>query len=220
MAARQPDFHIATDVVVFTVREAQLQVLLVRRTQAPYKGQWALPGGYLKPGEALEACARRELEEEAGVSGFYLEQLHTFGDVDRDPRRRVISVAYFALVRSDGPEWVSGRNAVSSSWHPVGSLHNLAFDHGHILEIARERLAARLEYSTIAFQLLPEHFTMREVHRVYELILGKSLDRRNFHKKMLASGDLVEVDGKRIDGAHRPASLYHLKKSKAARATR
>lgn len=213
-------FSIATDVVVFTVREGELQVLLVERGQAPFQGQWALPGGFLEPGEDLDACARRELEEEAGVSGFYLEQLYTFGAIDRDPRNRIISVTYFALVRADLLEPVSGSDAVKAEWLSLTGLKKLAFDHDQILSVARERLSAKLEYSTIAFQLLPDRFTMREVHGIYESILGKPIDRRNFYKKMLASGDLVETAGKRIEGAHRPAALYRLKKPRAVRITK
>lgn len=220
MTAAYPCYSVTTDVVVFTVRDNQLQVLLVERARAPFKGQWALPGGFLKPDEDLDGCARRELEEETGVSGFYLEQLYTFGEINRDPRGRVISVAYFALVRGDLLKLASGSDAARAEWLPMHSLPPLAFDHNQILAAAMERLASKLEYSTIAFQFLPERFTMREVHSVYQTILGKPIDRRNFYKKILASGDLVETKDKRIEGAHRPASLYRLKKPKAVRITR
>jgi 8-oxo-dGTP diphosphatase len=206
-----PHYAITTDVVVFTIRDSRLQVLLVKRGAAPFKGRWALPGGFLQPSEELEACARRELEEETGVSGFYLEQLFTFGALDRDPRERVVTVAYFALIRSDAVILQAASDAAGAAWASMEELPRLAFDHQQIIALARERLAAKLDYSTIAFQLLPARFTMRELHTVYQTVQGRPLDRRNFYKKMLASGELLETAETRLEGAHRPAAVYRLR---------
>lgn len=220
MSQNYPRYSVATDIALFTVQQEQLHVLLIKRGIAPFKGQWALPGGFLKPDEDLEICARRELEDETGARGCYLEQLYTFGTIGRDPRERVISVAYFALVRPDQVELKSGTDAEDARWSPLQGHPRLAFDHDKILATAHERLSAKLDYSTIAFQLLPERFTMREVHAVYQAILGTALDRRNFYKKMLATGDLVETKDRRVEGAHRPATVYRLKKPQEVRITR
>jgi 8-oxo-dGTP diphosphatase len=213
-------YAVTTDVVVFTIKDNLLNVLLVERGQPPFKGQLALPGGFLRPGEDLDECASRELQEETSVIGFYLEQLGTFGAVDRDPRERVITVAYFALIRSDAVELQPGTDAAAAIWVPVKNLPLLAFDHNAIVAAARDRLAAKLEYSTIALQFLPDRFTMRDVHAIYETVLGKAIDRRNFYKKMLASGDLVETTEKRVEGAHRPATVYRLRRPRAVRITK
>jgi 8-oxo-dGTP diphosphatase len=206
-----------TDVVVFTIRGGALQVLLIKRGAAPFKGRWALPGGFLRPDEDLEGCARRELEEETGLSGFYLEQLYTFGAIKRDPRERVITVAHFALIRSDAVELHADTDAAAAAWASMDELPQLAFDHDQIIALARQRLAAKLEYSNIAFQFLPTRFTMREVHMVYETVLGNPIDRRNFYKKMLASGELKEAGEVRLEGAHRPATVYCLSKPRDVR---
>lgn len=217
---RHPHYAVSTDIVVFTVRESRLQVLLVRRGTAPFKGSWALPGGFLRPNEDLDGCARRELEEETGLSGFYLEQLYSFGAVDRDPRERVLTVAYFALVRSDELELRAGSDADGVSWTRMDRLPDLAFDHAEIVKTAHERVAAKLEYSTLALQLLPERFTMRELQSVYETVLGQKLDRRNFYKKILAMNELADTGETRIEGAHRPAAIYRLKRPARVRLTR
>lgn len=218
--ATYPHYAVTTDIAVFTIKDGALHILLVQRGREPFKGQWALPGGFLRPDEDLDRCARRELEEETGVCGFYLEQLRTLGALDRDPRERVITVAYFALIRSDQMELKPGSDAAGAAWKRVKGLPRLAFDHDLIVEAARERLAGKLEYSTIAFQFLPERFTMREVHAIYESVSGRPIDRRNFYKKMLASGDLVETKEKRIEGAHRPAMVYRLRRPATVRITR
>lgn len=215
-----PHYAVTADVVVFTIREEALQVLLIRRGAAPFKGRWALPGGFLKPDEELEACARRELAEETGLSGFYLEQLYSFGAIRRDPRERVITVAWFALVRSDAVTPRAASDAAGAAWTRLDALPPLAFDHGQIIARARGRLAAKLDYSTLAFQLLPERFTMRELQAVYETVLGRPLDRRNFYKKMLATGELLETGEARLEGAHRPAAVYRLKHPGEVRITR
>lgn len=201
---------LTTDIVLFTIQQERLKILLVRRASEPYKGSWALPGGFVQEGESLAECARRELLEETGVDEAYLEQLYTFGDPDRDPRGRVVTVAYFALVRSDELILEAATDADAAAWFPVDELPDLAFDHAEILQVARERLSAKVEYSTIAFQFLPEEFTLRQAQDVHEAVLGHSLDKRNFRAALKARG-LVKGTGRKFqDGPHRPAELFRL----------
>ncbi len=215
-----PHYAVTTDVVVFTIREAALHVLLIKRGNAPFKGRWALPGGFLRPDEDLDGCARRELREETGLRGFYLEQLYSFGAIKRDPRERVITVAYFALIRSDRLALQADTDAAEVAWARMGDLPQLAFDHADIIATAHERLTAKLDYSTIAFQFLPERFTMGELHTIYETVLGKKLDRRNFYKRMLATGELLETAETRIEGPQRPATVYRLRNPGEVRFTK
>lgn len=200
---------LTTDIVLFTIREERLALLLVRRGVEPFKGAWALPGGFVLTGESLDACAQRELAEETGLTGLYLEQLYTFGEPERDPRGRVVTVAYFALVPSEALTLQAGSDADGAAWHPVDTLPLLAFDHARIIETARARLAAKLDYTTIAYQFLPETFTLSDAQQVYETILGTPLDKRNFRKAALATGHLVETGDLRR-GPFRPAALYRL----------
>ncbi len=203
-----PHPAVTTDVVVFTLREQQLQLLLIRRAQAPYAGEWALPGGFLEIDEDLDSCAKRELKEEAGVTDLYMEQLYTFGRPDRDPRERVISVTYYALVPSDKLTLSAGSDAAEAAWFPLQALPKLAFDHNEIILLARERLAAKTHYSTIAFQLMPETFTLSELQSVYEILRDEQLDKRNFRKWALSLKQLEETGEKRRNGNHRPARVY------------
>jgi 8-oxo-dGTP diphosphatase len=205
-----PHPAVTTDVVVFTIRDGALQVLLVRRAEAPYKGAWALPGGFVGIDEDLEAAARRELREETGIEGVYLEQLYTFGKPDRDPRERVITVAYYALIPSDRLELQAATDAVDARWFAWARPPRLAFDHAQILAMAHERLKAKLDYSTIAFQFLPSEFTLSELQAVYEMVLGEPLDKRNFRKRIHTFGALRETRRTKREGAHRPAKLYRL----------
>jgi 8-oxo-dGTP diphosphatase len=175
---------VTVDIVIFTVRERALQVLLVKRAFAPFQGQHAIPGGFIHDGESLQAAALRELYEEAGVRNVFLEQLYTFGEPKRDPRGRVITVAYFALIASDEVALVAGSDAAEAGWFPVTNLPTLAFDHQHILDYAVERLRNKLEYTTVGFELLPGKFTLSELQSVYEAILGRPLDKRNFRRKI------------------------------------
>jgi 8-oxo-dGTP diphosphatase len=203
---------LTTDVVIFTLREQRLQLLLIRRRNDPHAGMWALPGGFLDMTEDIERCAQRELEEETGVSGVYLEQLYTFGRPDRDPRGRVISVAYYALVPEQRlPEPQAASDAAEVGWFPVDALPPLAFDHAGIIAMAHQRLVAKLEYSTIALQLMPEHFTLSELQHVYEAVLGEPLDKRNFRKRILALGHIEETGRLRRTGRHRPAREYRIR---------
>ena len=208
---RYPHPAVTTDIVIFTIRDGQLKLLLIKRGGEPYQGRWALPGGFVEIGEDLEASARRELEEETGVFGVFLEQLYTFGRPDRDPRERVITVAYYALIPSDQVRLQAATDAEAVGWFAFEELPPLAFDHDEIVAMAHQRLVAKLDYSTIAFQFLPREFTLSELQDVYEIILRAEVDKRNFRKQVLALGKLVETKKLKRDGAHRPARLYRVK---------
>ncbi|MBC8103360.1 MAG: NUDIX hydrolase [Cytophagales bacterium] len=211
---------VTVDVAAFTAREGKLCVLLVKRGVWPFAGAWALPGGFVRLDEDLDTAVQRELVEETGVAAaHYLEQLYTFGAVGRDPRTRVISVAYYALL--PGPESglplaasepEAGTDAAEARWWPVDSLPSLAFDHAEILATALTRLRAKLGYTSVAYALLTEEFTLTELQTVYEIILGYSLDKRNFRKKMLAAEILEGTPRQKRDGAHRPAQLFRFTK--------
>jgi len=206
-----PHPAVTTDVVLFTIRDGRLELLLIRRGGEPFKGYWALPGGFLEIDEDLDACALRELEEETGVGGVYLEQLHTYGRPRRDPRERVISVAYYALAPSDCLTLRAATDAADVSWFPIDDLPQLAFDHAEIIQAARECLVAKLDYSTIAFQFLPERFTLSELQAVYEILLDAELDKRNYRKWARALEQIDETGGHRRRGGHRSARLYRVK---------
>ena len=203
-----PAFAVTVDVVVLTMSEGLLQVLLVCRGEAPFEGMWAIPGGFVNIDESLETAAKRELQEETGVQDVYLEQLYTFGDPGRDPRTRVITVVYFALLDSERLQVKAADDAADVGWFSVYDLPQLAFDHEKILHYSLERLRGKLGYTTIAFSLLPDQFTLRELQRVYEIILHKRLDKRNFRKKILSTGILEDTGAKKMEGTHRPARLY------------
>jgi 8-oxo-dGTP diphosphatase len=198
--------QVTVDVVIFTIQEGALKVLLVKRKIAPFKGQFAIPGGFVLEDEDLEQAAVRELREETGVSDVYLEQLYSFGKPDRDPRGRVVTVAYFALISADR-KLKAGTDAAEAAWFPVDDLPPLAFDHATILNYALERLRNKLEYTTVGFQLLPEKFTLTELQEVYAAILGKELDKRNFRRKMSVLKILKPLPEYRR-GGQRPAQLY------------
>jgi 8-oxo-dGTP diphosphatase len=197
---------VTVDIVIFTIQDGELRVLLVKRGVAPYAGQYAIPGGFVLEGESLEQAALRELREETGVSDVYLEQLYSFGDPGRDPRGRVVTVAYFALVSADR-SLRAGTDAAAASWFAVEKVAALAFDHAKILAYAVGRLRNKLEYTTVGFQLLPEKFSLSELQEVYEAILGKKLDKRNFRRKLALLKILKPTREYRSDG-RRPARLY------------
>jgi len=202
-----PALRVTVDMVIFSVRNASLQVLLVKRGVPPFAGQHAIPGGFLRENEPLEEAALRELYEETGVRNVFLEQLYTFGDPRRDPRGRVITVAYYALIRSDQLSVVAGADAAEASWFPVSGCPALAFDHRQILDCALERLRNKLEYTTVGFQLLPEKFTLGELQAVYEAILGRPLDKRNFRRKIALLGILKPLREWQRTG-RKPAQLF------------
>lgn len=199
---------VTVDVLMMSLRQRDLQILLIKRRSWPYENMWAIPGGFVNMDESLEEAAKRELQEETSVQNVYLEQLYTFGDPGRDPRTRVITVVYFALLDSERLLLKAASDATDVSWFSVYDLPPLAFDHDKIIDYALNRLRGKLEYTTIAFNLLPEQFTLRELQRVYEIILHKRLDKRNFRKKILATGILEDTGSKKMEGTHRPARLY------------
>src|SRR5258708_1761149 len=198
--------RITVDIVIFTIQSGALRVLLVKRAAARFLCQIAIPGGFVHEDEDLEQAALRELREERGVADVYLEQLYSFGDVARDPRGRVITVSYFALISADRP-LQAGTDAAEAEWWPMNRLPRLAFDHARILNYALERLRNKLEYSTVGFQLLPEKFTLTELQAVYEAILEKQLDKRNFRRKLSLLKILKPLPEYRR-GGQRPAQLY------------
>jgi 8-oxo-dGTP diphosphatase len=206
-----PHPAVTTDIVIFTLQDDELKVLLIRRAGDPYRDSWALPGGFIEIDEDLEACALRELEEETGVTGVYLEQLFTFGRPDRDPRERVITVAYYALVPFDRLSIRASSDAAEVGWFSCKQLPPLAFDHAQIIQLALERLAAKIDYSTLALQFMPQRFTLGELQRVYEIILGEPQDKRNFRKRVMAYGCIEPTGETRRNGNHRPAQLYAVK---------
>jgi 8-oxo-dGTP diphosphatase len=207
---------VTVDVVLFSVRSRNLKVLLVCRSAAPFCGRWSLPGGFGRPSESLDDAARRRLQEETGVHDIYLEQLYTFGAPRRDPRGRVISVVYFAVVADDVNAHATGEG-VEVDWHPVADLPELAFDHGEIVRYALQRLRYKLEYTSVGFELLPNEFTLTELQIAYETVLGEDLDKRNFRRRILEAGILSETNRYReSEGQGRPARLYRYMKNAVA----
>jgi 8-oxo-dGTP diphosphatase len=196
--------------ILFAFQQGQLTVLLIRRRNDPFKGRWALPGGFVGEDEDLYDAALRELKEETNVSNVYLEQLYTFGQPGRDPRTRVISVAYFALLSTGelAQQQVHGvDDAAEARWWNIYQLPDLAFDHQRILDYALQRLRWKLEWTALGFLLLPDEFTLSELQRVYETVLNEQLDKRNFRRKILAA-EVLEASGNVRAGDHRPAKLY------------
>ena len=198
---------LVVDVVIFTLRADDLQVLLIRRRRSPQEGMWAIPGGPIGLSEPLEAAALRTLEEETGLADVYLEQLYTFGEPRRDPRDRVITVAYFAVVPATNVIPCAAEDAERVRWWSVGDLPALAFDHAEILSYALTRLRYKLEYTAVGFELLQEEFTLTELQSAYEIVLGEELDKRNFRRKIL-SASVIEPSGRTRSGEGRPAQLY------------
>jgi 8-oxo-dGTP diphosphatase len=175
--------QVTVDIVIFTIRDSRLKVLLIKRGIVPFKDCMAIPGGFVLEDESLDTAALRELKEETGVEDVFLEQLYSFGDPKRDPRGRVVTVAYYALIPAGHPI-KAGSDAASAAWYDADDLPKLAFDHRRIVDYAIERLRNKLEYTTAGFKMLPEQFTLSELQSVYEAILGKKLDKRNFRKKL------------------------------------
>jgi 8-oxo-dGTP diphosphatase len=204
---KQQTIQVAVDIVVFTVHEQTLKVLLIERGIAPFKGLYALPGGFVLAEETLEQAAFRELFEETGTKDVYLEQLYTFGDPHRDPRGRVVTVAYYALVPTDKSPLLAGTDAAAAGWYPVSALPPLAFDHRKIVEYAVDRLRNKLEYTNVGFQLLPAKFTLSALQALHEAILGKPLDKRNFRRRVLGLG-LVKPSKEMQATGRKPAQLF------------
>ena len=208
------EISVTVDIVIFTLREGDLQVLLVKRKHPPYAGRWAIPGGYVNADESLEDAAARELYEETHVQGMHIEQLFTFGEPLRDPRGRVVTVAYFALVPA--PVMVeAGDDAAEAQWKCVAHLPAMAFDHNQIVAYALQRLRYKLEYSALGFQLLPAQFTLSDLQQAYETVLGETLDKRNFRRRILQAQVLEATDAYRTHEG-RPARLDRFREDAVA----
>lgn len=207
-----PKPALTTDIVIFTIINEKLNVLLMKRGIEPSKGKWALPGGFIRIDESIEDAAKRELFEETGVKDVYLEQLYTFGDVDRDSRGRVITVAHFALINLEkqGQELRATSDSIDAKWFPISDVPTLAFDHKYILDYAIKRLRWKFEYTTVGFSLLREKFTFSQILKIYEIVFDKKFDKRNFVKKIKSLKILKEEETKR-DVSFRPPKLYSLK---------
>lgn len=205
---KHPHPAVSVDGVVFGFDEGDLKLLLVQRDVEPFRGRWALPGGFVRMDESLEEAVRRELAEETGITRLYLEQLYTFGAPQRDPRERVISVAYYALVNLSDHRVRAASDVCRVAWFPVADLPPLAFDHDEIAEVALRRLKGKIRYEPIGFELLPKKFPLSELQRLYETVLEQPLDKRNFRKKILSMDLLVDTEEIQQDVAHRAARLY------------
>lgn len=202
---------LTVDVVVFSIRDQKLNILLIKRLGKPYEGTWALPGGFIQLEETLREAALRELKEESGIENIYIEQLYTYGDPDRDPRGRIITVAYLALLPANQVvDLKAGYDASEAGWFPLIDLPTLAFDHAKIISYAVQRLRRKLEYSAVGFELLPDEFTLSEIQHVYEVILGSKLDKRNFRRRILEA-NIIEATKEMRTGEGRPARLFRYK---------
>lgn len=205
---------VAVDAVIFTVRDGELSVLLIQMKKKSFSGDWALPGGLIDEKETTKRAAARILKEQTGMTDVFLEQLATFDDAKRDPLGRVISVAYFALIPDAGIKLRTTEKYADVGWRAVADIRNLAYDHRRILDTAVARLRGRLEYTNIAWSLLPPLFPLSRLQEIYETILGRKLDKRNFRKRVLALGLVASTGKTEKGGAHRPAELFAFRQKK------
>ena len=205
---------LTVDCVVFGLDAEGLKILLIRRGLEPFRNRWALPGGFVHVDESVDDAARRELREETGLANVFLEQLYTFGELGRDPRERVVTVAYYALVNLSDHRVQAASDANSAAWFDVRDLPKLPFDHEELVEKALERLKGKVRYQPIGFELLRPKFTLSQLQGMYETILERRLDKRNFRKKVLLLGILEETDDLEEDVAHRAARLYRFNRSR------
>lgn len=206
---------VAVDAVIFTVIENKLNILLVKIKFGPFIGKWGVPGGMVMASETLDKAAQRELYEKTGVKDVYLEQLYSFGGLKRDPGARTISVAYFALVNNSSIRLKTTKKYEDIKWLPVEKLGKLAYDHNKIINYALLRLRYKLEYTNVVYSLMPEKFTLSHLQKVYEIVLGKKLDKRNFRRKILSLG-LIKKSGKEKNVPYRPSKFYSFKTKKPA----
>lgn len=199
---------LSVDAVVFGYEEGNISVLLIKRKYEPFKGKWAIPGGFVENDESLEDAVERELFEETGIKINYLEQLYTFGKPNRDPRGRVVTIAFFALVRPNAFKIFASTDAEQVQWFNISELPELSFDHKEILKTAIERLQGKITYEPIGFELLDKKFPFSDLEKLYTTLLGRAIDRRNFRKKIIGLNVLDELDEKVSKGSGRPANLF------------
>lgn len=222
MQSGLPHLHsvFTADCVIFGFHEGELKVLMIERNEYPFKGWWALPGFFVEQNENIDDAVIRILYEHTGLRGIYMEQLYTFGDLKRHPQGRVITVAYYALLRLDDMKMAPAPltdYVKRAAWHPIDKLPELAFDHEHIIQKSMEKIRRKISYSPIAFELLPEKFTLTQLQQLYEAIWGRKLDKRNFRKKMLNYNILKELPEYQRGVSYRAARLYKLDKRKYAK---
>lgn len=199
---------VTTDCVIFGFDEGELKVLMIERSIEPFIGKWALPGGFVGEEETAEECAKRILQKETCLENIYMEQLYSFSDIKRDPRFRVISIAYYALVKLSDYNAQAGTDTTNIKWFSISDIPDLAFDHANILEVAKERLKGKIKYQPIGFELLPEKFTLPDLLHLYETVLLTKLDDRNFRKKILSYGLLSDTGEKQRGARNRAPKLY------------
>lgn len=208
------DIRLTVDAVVFGYEEGLVSILLVKRKYEPFKGCWALPGGFVLEDESLEAAVERELHEETGVKINYLEQLYTFGNPARDPRGRIVSITYFGLVRPDAFHIKASTDAEEAEWFDINQLPEISFDHKEIIESAIKRLQGKITYEPIGFELLDKKFTFSDLEKLYSSLLGREVDRRNFRKKIQSFNILDDLDEKVSKSTGRPANLFQFNKKR------
>lgn len=204
----EQSISLSVDAVVFGYESGSISVLLVKRKYEPFKGQWAIPGGFVLQEESLECAVQRELKEETGIEINYLEQLYTFGAPQRDPRNRVVSVAYFGLIKPSAFKIFASTDAEEVQWFNIKALPKLSFDHDDILQLAIKRLQNKITYQPLGFELLDTKFPFSDLEKLYTTLLGRAIDRRNFRKKILSLNILDELDEKVSKGSGRPANLF------------
>lgn len=206
---------LTVDCIVFGLdAQQELKVMLIQRDIPPFQGQWAIPGGFVRMEENLEEAALRELREETGIQNVFLEQLYTFGNLDRDPRDRTVTIAYYALINLFEQKINATTDAQDASWFALSKIPNLAFDHNQILQTAIARLRSKIRYEPIGFELLPSKFSLSQLQKLYETVLDRPLDKRNFRKKILAMDLLIDTDELEQGVAHRAAKLYRFDENK------
>jgi 8-oxo-dGTP diphosphatase len=206
---------LTVDCIVFGLdAELELKIMLIKRDISPFQGEWAIPGGFVRMDETLEQAALRELREETGIHDVFLEQLYTFGDLERDPRDRTITVSYYALINLVEQEIQAATDAREANWFGISEIPKLAFDHDRILQTAIARLRSKIRYEPIGFELLPQKFTLTQLQKLYETVLDRQLDKRNFRKKILSMDLLIDTNELEQGVSHRAAKLYRFDENK------
>ena len=206
---------LTVDCIVFGLdAELELKIMLIKRDISPFQGEWAIPGGFVRMDETLEQAALRELHEETGIHDVFLEQLYTFGDLERDPRDRTITVSYYALINLVEQQIQAATDAREANWFRISEIPKLAFDHDRILQTAIARLRGKIRYEPIGFELLPQKFTLTQLQKLYETVLDRQLDKRNFRKKILSMDLLIDTNELEQGVSHRAAKLYRFDENK------